>query len=445
MVHDTAGIKLSDAKRVFLVSRLLKRLRATSSRSFRDYFKLVARAPTHQGEHQELINAVTTNKTDFFREPEHFRVLLRWLREPSTAVQNARRDGLRIWCAASSTGEEPYTIAAVLREALPAHEYARVSIVASDIDTAVLESVRRGIYSKAAVETVDPSHRMQMFVQGTGKYRDKYRVRRELRERLTIRQQNLMAPHWTVGEKFDIVFCRNVLIYFDRITQQEVVTRLLGRTLDHGLLFLGHAEGLNGLEVSARPVSHAVYAPKREGDHPSALHVPVRAVEPAHQVPAKRTIRKGEVLTVGQTRRGAKGNAIATLDHSLLLMLRCIHINSFVVSHVEVGAGESVRGTIEQLVSEIAGMCRLTKREFSGCRAKLVGAQLDSVNQANDALRKLSIEVTVVKVVPDGTRLEILPNSDRIRLYVPRWPGQRPARLVAKLAPTETGLNDAQR
>jgi chemotaxis protein methyltransferase CheR len=257
VIRQDAGIKLSEAKRVFLVSRLLKRLRATGAKTFREYFRIVTQKGCASDEHQRLINAVTTNKTDFFREPEHFEVLADWLK--SASGHAARMRGVRVWCAASSTGEEPYTLAAVLKRNLTDSEWRRVSVLASDIDTAVLTTARRGVYTSSVVAPVESMWKAMMFVQGSGDRRNEYRVRRELREHVTFAQVNLNELAWDVAGTFDVVFCRNVLIYFDRATQERVVKRLLDIVDPAGLLFLGHSESINGMAIAAQGVAHAVY------------------------------------------------------------------------------------------------------------------------------------------------------------------------------------------
>lgn len=259
LVHHVAGIRLSEAKRVFLASRLRKRLRATQSRSFREYFQIVSRAGLDVSEHQELVNAVTTNKTDFFRESEHFEILHRWLSEPSQGLAKAKGRGLRIWCAAASTGEEPYSIAAVLQAWLTKREWGLAQVAASDIDTAVLASARRAVYDKGSVEVVEPLWRERMFVQGSEQYSHVYRIRRDLREHVHLFQQNLVLPDWEIKGRFDAIFCRNLLIYFDRATQEKVVRHLLTYLEPHGLFFVGAAESLNGLGLPIQTAGHSVY------------------------------------------------------------------------------------------------------------------------------------------------------------------------------------------
>lgn len=259
LVHQVAGIRLSEAKRVFLASRLRKRLSATGSRTFRDYFKFVSRFGVELSEYQELVNAVTTNKTEFFREPEHFEILYRWLSQTSPEVEKAKARGLRLWCTAASTGEEPYSIAAVLQAWLAKREWVLTQVAASDIDTAVLGRARRAVYDESSVELVEPIWRGRMFVQGRDEYSRVYRVRRDLREHVHLFQQNLVLPEWEIHSRFDVIFCRNLLIYFDRATQARVVRHLLKYLQPHGLFFVGSAESLNGLGLPLLSVAHSVY------------------------------------------------------------------------------------------------------------------------------------------------------------------------------------------
>lgn len=425
-IQESVGIKLSDAKRVFLVSRLLKRLRATGKHSFREYLRLVQSSKPYSGEHQNLVNAVTTNKTDFFRESDHFQVLERWLDNAEPRAREVRLHGLRVWCAAASTGEEPYSIAAVLRDKLTAAEYERVVLIASDVDTRVLECARRGVYDRAAVESVNPECRMRMFVHGSGAYRGMFRVRRELREKVQFLQQNLVFPHWKVGRSFDLVFCRNVLIYFDRATQEQVVNRLLQHTAPHGLLFLGHAESLSTLSIAAKPVAHAVYAPpdsKTAGPEIVIEHavlsrrsgLPSRRPRPP-VLPAWLANARPEVLQVGESRLAAQCWLSARLDQSFILLLYCGVRKIAVVSHIQTTCRAAIASGIRRAIGSMHDALQITEGQASPLRAKLVFLEESLVSLATSELSRKGIRVAASKVVHGAAAIWIEPHSERILL-----------------------------
>ena len=219
-------------------SRLSRRLRDVGHDSFADYLEWLEQAHGTQGEQewQEFINCLTTNLTAFFREDHHFPVL---------AAELARRKdrALRIWCNAASTGEEPYSIAMTVLEALGPN--ARVEILCSDIDTKVLGAAERGVYPQDA-RGLNPDLLQRHFLRGTGANSGMIRIKPELRRLVTFRAFNLMDASWSLGEPFDIVFCRNVMIYFDAATQRQVLERMRGAMRPRGLLFAGHSENFGG-------------------------------------------------------------------------------------------------------------------------------------------------------------------------------------------------------
>ena len=234
LIYDHAGIHLHAGKQAMVYSRLSRRLRETGHRTFAEYLGWLQQPgdPSAHAEWQQFVNGLTTNLTSFFREAHHFDCLAQDL------LDRPGRD-LRIWCAAASTGEEPYSIAMVVDETLGAH--ARVEIVASDIDTAVLDSARRGIY-EAEARGLSPQRLRRHFLRGKGSNHGRIRVRPALARRIGFRTLNLIEPHWELGAPFDIVFCRNVMIYFDAPTQRRVLGRLHGALADGGLLYVGHSE-----------------------------------------------------------------------------------------------------------------------------------------------------------------------------------------------------------
>jgi chemotaxis protein methyltransferase CheR len=234
LIYERAGISLHEGKQAMVYSRLSRRLRELGHRSFGSYLQWLERAGGEAGEAewQEFVNCLTTNLTSFFREEHHFPVL---------AAELARHKGrsLRIWCNAASTGEEPYSLAMTVVEALGPN--AKVQIVCSDIDTKVLATAERGVYP-AEARGLNPERLRRHFMRGTGANSGLMRVKPELRRLVEFRPFNLMAERWALGEPFDIVFCRNVMIYFDAPTQRRVLQGMHRVMRPQGLLFAGHSE-----------------------------------------------------------------------------------------------------------------------------------------------------------------------------------------------------------
>jgi len=237
LIYARAGISLHAGKQAMVYSRLSRRLRDVGHGSFSDYLQWLemARGPEGEREWQEFINCLTTNLTSFFREDHHF---------PLLAAVLARHEGRRwrIWCNAASTGEEPYSLAMTVAEALGPS--APVQIICSDIDTKVLAKAEQGIYP-ADARGLGTDMLKRYFMRGTGNNSGFIRVKPELRRLVEFRACNLMDAHWSLGEPFDIVFCRNVMIYFDGPTQRRVLERMRQALRPHGLLFAGHSENFS--------------------------------------------------------------------------------------------------------------------------------------------------------------------------------------------------------
>ncbi|MEX8519595.1 MAG: CheR family methyltransferase [Leptothrix sp. (in: b-proteobacteria)] len=235
LIYQRAGISLHEHKQAMVYSRLTRRLRDTGHRSFASYLQWLEQAAGEAATHewQEFVNCLTTNLTAFFREEHHFPLLAEALR----AIGSTRP--IRLWCNAASTGEEPYSLAMCAVEALGAN--ASVKILASDIDTQVLATARRGVYS-AESRGLSPERLRQHFLRGTGANAGFVRVKPELARLIDFRPFNLMSEHWALGEPFDIVFCRNVMIYFDAATQRRVLERIHAVMRPAGRLFVGHSE-----------------------------------------------------------------------------------------------------------------------------------------------------------------------------------------------------------
>lgn len=234
LIYQHAGIHLHEGKQAMVYSRLSRRLRDTQHQSFDSYLQWLesTSGDTAQREWQEFINCLTTNLTSFFREEHHFLTLAEWLKSHGSR-------NLRIWCCAASTGEEPYSIAMTVAETLGLH--ANVKIMCSDIDTNVLTTASRGVYD-AQARGLSPARLRNFFLRGKGGNDGQIRVKPELARFVEFKPFNLMQPHWSLGEPFDIVFCRNVMIYFDNATQRKVLERIHGVMRPEGLLFVGHSE-----------------------------------------------------------------------------------------------------------------------------------------------------------------------------------------------------------
>lgn len=231
LIYQHAGISLHAGKQAMVYSRLARRLRDTRHAGFGEYLAWLENgAPA--GEWQEFINCLTTNLTSFFREEHHFHALVDDLRARASRP-------LRLWCNAASTGEEPYSLAMTVVETLGLS--AQAKLVCSDIDTKVLETARRGVYA-ADARGLSAERLRRHFLRGTGANAGHIRVRPELARLIEFRQFNLMSAQWSLGEPFDIVFCRNVMIYFDAPTQRRVLERMHGVLRPGGLLFVGHSE-----------------------------------------------------------------------------------------------------------------------------------------------------------------------------------------------------------
>ena len=236
-----AGIDLNEAKASLVYSRLTKRLRALRLESFHSYCALLAREEGGE-ERQHMVAALTTNVTRFFREQHHFEHVKTHVIEPLVAT--ARAGGaVRIWSAACSSGEEPYSIAMVLREAGASLAGWDVKLLATDLDSAVLAHGAAGIYAQERFEAVKRQRVERFFDNGSGSQAGKLRAREELRSLITFRQLNLMHS-WPMRGPFDAIFCRNVIIYFDKPTQRVLFERMAALQKPGDFLFLGHSESL---------------------------------------------------------------------------------------------------------------------------------------------------------------------------------------------------------
>ncbi|MFC4932675.1 CheR family methyltransferase [Massilia sp. GCM10023247] len=253
LIYSRAGISLADSKQEMVYSRLARRLRATGIQSFAKYLDDLEAGRMTQ-EWESFTNALTTNLTSFFREAHHFPLLAEHVRSLGA------RDGapLTIWCSASSTGEEPYSIAMTLCEAFNSAT-PPVQIVATDIDTNVLAVASEGMYGIERVEKMSEERLKRFFLRGKGRHEGMVRVRPELRKLVTFRQLNLLSESWPLNGQFDAIFCRNVMIYFDKETQRKILARFVPLMKPHALLFAGHSENFLYVSSSLRLRGKTVY------------------------------------------------------------------------------------------------------------------------------------------------------------------------------------------
>ena len=261
LIRERAGIALGDGKAEMVYSRLVKRVRALKLEGFRDYLAQLDNSAHPEWEH--FVNALTTNQTDFFREAHHFPMLAAHAR----AITGRP---MRVWSAAAATGEEPYSIAITLCETFDSF-MPPVEIVATDLDTRVLAHAQDGVYPLDKVSSLDPERLRRFFLKGAGS-RDGYvRVRDSVRKLVEFRRLNLLDSAWDVAGPFDAIFCRNVLIYFDKATQRQVLERLADRLAPEGLYFAGHSESLLNAGDLFEPCGRTVY--RVVGSRPRGPHV----------------------------------------------------------------------------------------------------------------------------------------------------------------------------
>jgi chemotaxis protein methyltransferase CheR len=248
LIYDYAGIKLSEHKRNMVYNRLVRRLRSHGEVAFTRYLDLVQSEGSP--EREAFVNALTTNLTSFFREPHHFELLAARAGEHARAASRP----MRVWSSGCSTGEEPWSIAMVMREAGRAAD-----ILATDIDSEVLRVAQAGVYRSERIESLQQVRVRQHFLRGVGANAGLVSVRPELRSMVRFAQLNLQAPAWPVGEPFDAIFCRNVVIYFDREVQLRLAARFAAMLAPGGLLVIGHSESFPAAHPAFRSCGRTAY------------------------------------------------------------------------------------------------------------------------------------------------------------------------------------------
>ncbi len=249
LIYRRAGISLADSKHEMVYSRLARRLRATGINTFGQYLDTLER--TQNGDEWEAFtNALTTNLTSFFREEHHFPLLAEYAKKT--------KNPLTVWCSASSTGEEPYSIAITLCEAYGTMT-PPVKIIATDIDTNVLATASKGVYALDRLEKMPVERAKKFFLRGKGEQSGLVRVRHELRDLIEFKPLNLLSDSWPVNGPFDVIFCRNVMIYFDKPTQGKILQRFAPLLKSGGLLFAGHSENFSYVSDAFRLRGKTVY------------------------------------------------------------------------------------------------------------------------------------------------------------------------------------------
>ena len=249
LIHQRAGISLSGQKRQMVYSRLSRRLRELGMREFSAYLGFLEADPRSH-EWELFTNALTTNLTAFFREAHHFPLLAEHVRQCPQPVT--------VWCSAASTGEEPYSIAMTLIETLGSRASA-CSVVATDIDTQVLAKAVDGIFTLEQAGKLSPERLKRFFLKGSGAHAGKVRIRPEVAAMVKFSQLNLLDPKWPLKGLFDAIFCRNVMIYFDKPTQEKILQRFVPLMKPNALLFAGHSENFTFAQQALRLRGQTVY------------------------------------------------------------------------------------------------------------------------------------------------------------------------------------------
>jgi chemotaxis protein methyltransferase CheR len=255
------GIKMPLSKKVMLEARLQKRLRTLGITTFKDYFDHLQR-DSNGGELVHMLDAVTTNKTDFFREPSHFHYLIQTIL-PRFIHEQAHSLGIerpfRVWSAGCSTGEEPFTLAMVLKDFADQHPLFRFSILATDLSTRVLERAKTAIYDEERVSAVPVQMKQKYLLRSKDRNKGVVRIVPDLRAAIQFQRLNLMDEAFSFSEPLDAIFCRNVIIYFDRETQARLLARLCRVLRTGGYLFLGHSESIHGFDLPLKRLVTTVH------------------------------------------------------------------------------------------------------------------------------------------------------------------------------------------
>ncbi len=254
IIYRECGIKINEGKKALVQARLMRRMRELRIREYHEYLRFLA--DNYKDEKINLINCITTNKTEFFRESYHFEFMKSTV---LPAYAETRKQRLRIWSAGCSTGQEPYTIAMTLFEHFGGAMPPDARILATDIDTNVIQTGRDGVYREDLFKGIDPGIMKRYFLRGRGENQGLYRVKEYVKKLVCFRRLNLLDEYYPMKGPFDIIFCRNVMIYFDKDTQRRLLAKFNRYLADDGYLFMGHSESLNGISNDFKTVGRSVY------------------------------------------------------------------------------------------------------------------------------------------------------------------------------------------
>jgi len=260
-IFNHCGIKMPPVKKIMLESRLQKRLRSLGMESYGEYCDYLFHSPDRENEYPHMIDCVTTNKTDFFREPVHFKFLSDKLLPEFVNTEGDSNDTMKftVWSAGCSSGEEPYTLAMVLSDFASQHAGFQFSIIATDISNKVLDIARLAIYGEEQAANVPMQMKQKYLLRGKDRQNKLVRIAPKTRSHVQFKRVNLMDDKIMPRESIDVIFCRNVIIYFTRETQFELIGRLCTYLKAGGYLFLGHSENIHGFSLPLARVSSTIY------------------------------------------------------------------------------------------------------------------------------------------------------------------------------------------
>ena len=255
-IYSEYGIKMPGVKRVMLQGRLLKRIRELNMRSYTEYCKYLFSEEGQAKELYSFLSVITTNKTDFFREPVHFD----FLRQNVLPEHIAGKNGLlNVWSAGCSSGEEPYTISIVLNEFKRLNPMLNFSVLGTDISSNVLQKAAQGVYADGKIDIIPLELKKRYFLRSKDRVNPTVRVHPLLQQNMALRYLNLMDATYDIIERYDIIFCRNVLIYFDRPTQELVINKLCRHLKEGGYFFIGHSESLSSMSVPLQHIKPTIF------------------------------------------------------------------------------------------------------------------------------------------------------------------------------------------
>jgi chemotaxis protein methyltransferase CheR len=257
-IFSQSGIKMPPVKKVMLQSRLQKRLRELKIVSFKDYVDYVFSTEGQKNEIIHMLDVVSTNKTDFFREPVHFDFLLSNIL-PDFVSTKGESNSLKVWSAGCSSGEEPYTIAITLNDFKQTHPKFDYSILGTDISSQILQKASMAVYKEDRIENIPLEMKRKYFLKSKDQEKKQVRVVKNLRNKINYKRLNFMDDVYNLTESFDVIFCRNVLIYFNRETQENVINKLCTKLKSGGYLFIGHSESIMGMNVPLEQIKPTVF------------------------------------------------------------------------------------------------------------------------------------------------------------------------------------------